>query len=530
MSERYDTGYPEDEPVIGGTGFEPPQRPLTPPGQPRYIGAAVADDFEEPEIGYAEPLDDEYDEEPEFYDEDDEYGYYDEDYDEEIPARQPMFYVFVALAALVGGLVVFLLFSLVNNGGEGGGGGATGFAVRIDSPVKDKRVEIGKTEEVIVQASATQPIALFELFVGDRLADSLQVTETPPDNKYIATLQYTLPAKGNYDLKVKITTSTGETKESDKVRVIAIEPVGERPQTIRGKVVADTTLRTGPGDQFPESTTLKAGEEVTILGKDRQVNWLLVETAAGPRWARRNAIEEFDSLDLVQVREPTATPRPTQEPTSTQLPSPSPSASASPSPSANAPDFVPVNAVLIDGGTVLRVTIQNVSTNAYDGALVVGVSGDVNAPEVAVAAKLAANGGSATIDFEVNPPITATGKKAVVSVDPKNAVREGREDNNSATFVLLPPEEEPKLEILAPTVQAAAIAVTIRNSGGAMPATTVQVRVKVGASEASQSQTIALAKGQTANFSVSKPGTGAATVEVVINGQVVATANITIDS
>jgi hypothetical protein len=63
-----------------------------------------------------------------------------------------------------------------------------------------------------------------------------------------------------------------------------------------------------------------------------------------------------------------------------------------------------------------------------------------------------------------------------------------------------------------------------------MPATTVQVRVKVGASEASQSQTIALAKGQTANYSISKPGTGAATVEVVINGQVVATANFTIDS
>lgn len=173
-------------------------------------------------------------------------------------------------------------------------------------------------------------------------------------------------------------------------------------------------------------------------------------------------------------------------------------------------------------------TVQNVSTNAYEGALVVGVSGDVNAPEVAVAADLPGNGGTATIDFEVSPPITSTGKKAVVSVDPKNAVREAREDNNGATFVLLPPEEEPNIEILTPTVQPSAVAVTIRNSGGAMPATTVTVRIKVGQSEASQQQTIALAKGQTGNFSISKPGTGEATIEVVINGQVVASAALDI--
>jgi hypothetical protein len=191
---------------------------------------------------------------------------------------------------------------------------------------------------------------------------------------------------------------------------------------------------------------------------------------------------------------------------------------------------VPVNAVLLDGGGVLRVTVQNVSTNAYDGALVVGVSGDVNAPEVAIGANLAGNGGTATIDFEVSPPITSSGKKAVVSVDPKNAVREAREDNNSATFVLLPPEEEPDIQILTPTVQPGSIAVTIRNDGGPMPATGVTVRIKVGNAAAEASQTIALAKGQTANYSISKPGTGAATIEVVINGQVVASAGFNIDS
>ena len=521
MSDRYDTDYPDDEPVIGGS-YPPP----APPPLPTYIGAPVID-YEEPvaQAGYA---DEEYDDE--YYDEGDEYEYYDDEYDSGTPARQPMFYIFIAMAALVGGIVVFLLFSLVSNSGgnNGGGGGDTKFDVRIDSPAKDKRIEIGKSEDVSVQATATEPISRFELYVGDQLTDSVDVTETPADNKYRAILHLTLQAKGNYDIFVRVTSSNGATKDSSKVRVIAIEPVGERPQTIKGKVVADTTLRAGPGDNFPESGTLKGGQEVTILGKDKAINWLLIDSPQGQRWAKRTAIDPLDSLDLVPIRDVTPTPAPTQAPTNTAIPSPSPSASVSPSPNPNSPDFVPTNAVLIDGGTVLRVTVQNVSNTAYNGPLVVGVGGDVPAKEVVFDAKLAANGGSATVDFDINPPVTAPGKKAVVSVDPKNAVKELREDNNSATFVLLPPEEAPQITIQAPTVTPSAVSITIQNTGGPLTATNVTVRVKVGNAEAAQSQNIALAKNQTATFSVSKPGTGDATAEVVINGQVVASASFTI--
>jgi hypothetical protein len=543
MSERYGTGYPDDEPVIGGGGFAPPSAPLIPPGLPHYIGGTVETEYDEPEIGahsngysengYSENgyAEDEYAEDDEYYEEeDDEYGYYEDDYDAESPARQPMFYVFVALAALVGGIVVFLLFSLVNNDNKdgGGGGGSTSFAVKIDSPPKDKRIEIGKSEEVIVQASATESISLFELFVGDRLADSVNVTETPPDNKYRATLKYTLPARGNYDLMVKVTSSSGATKESDKVRVIAIEPVGERPQTIRGKVVADTTLRSGPGDSYPEVGTLKAGEEVTILGKSKQIDWLLIDTAQGQKWAKRTAIDPLDSLDLVPQRDVTPTPAPTQEPTRTTIPSPSPSASASPTANPNAPDFVPTNAILLEGGARLRVTLQNVSTNAYNGPLTIEVSGDVGSKELAIAANVPGNGGTATVEFDLGTPITTAGKKAVVSVDPKNAVKESREDNNGATFVLLPPEVAPEINILAPTVTPSNIAITIKNDGGPMTATNVTVRVKVGTAENSESKNIALATGQSQTFSVSNPGAGQATAEVVINGEVVASANFTI--
>ena len=233
---------------------------------------------------------------------------------------------------------------------------------------------------------------------------------------------------------------------------------------------------------------------------------------------------ELDSLDLVPTRDVTPTPAPTQPPTATT--SPSPSVSTSPTPNPDAPDFVPTNAVLINGGAALRVTVQNSSTNAYNGPLVIAVSGDVPAAEVVIDAQLAANG-TATVDFTVSPPITTTGKKAIVSVDPKNAVKEARENNNDATFVLLPPEESPKISIDAPVV-ADKITITIRNDGGPLAATTVTVRVKAENSEAAQSQNIALANGQTATFVVSKPGVGAATADVLINSQVAASADFTI--
>jgi len=182
--------------------------------------------------------------------------------------------------------------------------------------------------------------------------------------------------------------------------------------------------------------------------------------------------------------------------------------------------------VLVEGGSVLRVTVQNSSNNPYNGPLVIAVSGDVPAAEIVIDANLGANG-TATVDFDLNPPITTDKKKAVVSVDPKNAIKESRENNNDATFVLLAPEEAPAIVVQAPTV-ADKITVTIKNNGGPLAATTVTVRVKAENSEAAQSQNLALATGQTATFVVSKPGTGAATAEVVINDQVVASAEFTI--
>lgn len=518
MSDRY-SSTPDDEPIIGATYVPQPVYPAPPPRGETYIGGQA--------IGYA-PAPPEYDSEEEWADDYDEYGEeyeYDQPYGyyEDEPARQPMFYVFLALAAVVGGIVVFLLFSLISN--AGGNGLLTDFAVQIESPPADKHVKIGNPEEVFVRATATEPIVLFELFQDDRLLDSVQISDTPADNRYEATLALLFEEKGTFEIFVRVTSSSGATRDSKKVRLVAIEPVGERPQTISGRVVADTTLRAGPGVGFDEVGKLQAGDQVTILGKSANLDWLLVEVSgqSGSRWARRTAIDPLDTLDLVPVRDVTPTPGPTQTPTPQQSPTPT----ESPSPSPNSPDFVPTNATLAGGGSLLRVTVANQSNSPYSGPLVVAISGQsIASQELVVEANIAANGGTVVVQFSLNPPLTSQdNNRVLVEVDPGNAVRELREDNNGATFVLLPPEESPNIIVQQPTLTANSINVTIQNTGGSLASTNVTVRMVFGQSINSQTQSVTLENGGTANFTIARPpGSGDAVAEVVIGGQVVASA------
>ncbi|PFG74630.1 CARDB domain-containing protein [Tepidiforma thermophila] len=515
MSNRFGSSY-DNEPVIGAT--------YPPDDEPVIGGSYPPDEPAPPTIGgyTGEP----YYEDDEFAGED---GYWDDEYyaDAEPPARQPMFYLFLFLAAVVGGVLVFLVLNLVRGDGGNSGTPATEFAVQIESPTRDQRLEINREHEAIVQASATVPLRRFELFVGDRVVDAIDLAEVPPDNRYRATLRFTLPGKGTYELFVRVFAESGASKDSAKVRVVAIEPVGERPQSIQGRVVADATLREGPGDTFAEAGSLRAGAQVTITGKTRDLSWLLVQPPAGRAgWVRRAAIEPLDTLDLVPVRDVTPTPVPTA--TATPEPSPTATVSPSPSPSANAPDFVPTNAVLASGGAVLRVTVSNVSNNAYSGPLVVAVGGDVPQQELAVNVNLPANGGSTVVEFPVSPPITQPEARAVVTVDPANIVREQREDNNGATFVLQPPVEAPNLVITSATVTTTTVDVVVRNDGGPLPVSTVVVQVQLGGETTSKSVSIALATGQSSPvISVARPaGSGQATVTVYVGNQPLASTTV----
>src|SRR3982751_2294096 len=111
MSERYGA-FPPDEPVIGAVlPPPPPGTPATPTLDP------YDDEFEEegyaPEDEWEGEYDDGYEEEP----------YYGDYYDD-APAGEPMFYVFVGLAALIGAAAVFLLFPVVRNDDNNGAAGA----------------------------------------------------------------------------------------------------------------------------------------------------------------------------------------------------------------------------------------------------------------------------------------------------------------------------------------------------------------------------------------------------------------------
>ncbi len=517
MSDRFGS-EPPDKPIIGAN---PSRTPPPPPPRPPVIGGYSEEPLPSADWEDEGPYDDDYD----YGDEDEDY--YDEYYDD-APARQPMFYVLLALAAIVGGIFIFLLYSIVTGNGGDEPKKLTDLKIVIDQPFQNERIETGKPLTVSMRANSTEPINRIELLINGNVVDQFLPPPPPPaDLTYAHSFNWRFSAKGDYKVIVRVTSESGGTRSSDAVTVVAFEGVGDKPVAIKGKVLASVSMRTGPGESFEAVGRLNPGDDVNVLGKTRDSEWLLIESNNQQRWVPRTAIELLESLALVPVREATPVPA-----TPTSTPSRSPSPSPSPSPTANprAPDFAPTNAVLVDGGARLRVTIANLSSNAHAGSLVVSVSGvGPGTLTQAFGVNLPANG-NATVDFDLNPPVTGQ-KTAQVKVDPDNAIKEANEDNNVASFGLTPPLDQPEIVITGASVQAGGINVTIQNNGGPLAATTVTVRVKIVAtgSESSQPQNLALAKGQSATFSgIVKPGTGAAIVEVVVGGQVLASQAIVI--
>ncbi len=512
MSDRYGS-YPPDEPVIGASY---PPSVTSAPDEP-YISAS----------GYG-PQDDDYEEDDEYYDDEyDDDEYYDDGYYEETPARQPLFYVFVGLAALVGGIIIFLLITLLNGGSDGSKAAATDFKVLIQSPLPNARIEVGKAEDVAVSAKSTEQITRFELFRDDQSVDSQSLTSEPgTDGTYTANATLKLPAfdrKGTSKIFVRVTSVSGAHKDSDPVTLIAIEPVGAKPQTIKGKVIADAGVHDAPQDESPVTSTITSGAMVTILGRTTDSSWLLIDVQNG-RWVKRNAIEPQDSLDLVPVRDPTPVPAPSPTNTTVATPSPQPS----PTVDANAPDFVAQNASLEDGGARLQVTVTNSSAHSYTGPLVVAVSG-VNPGTLTqvFSVNLPANG-STTVSFDLNP-VVSTQVTATVRVDPENAIKEANEDNNRVAVVLQPPVAQPDLVITNSAIGPDSVTVTIKNNGGALPSSSVKVRLSLDNGNATDStKSIALAKGQEISFAVPRPGNGDCTVTVLVDDVPVASSKITI--
>lgn len=498
MSEN----YPPDEPIIGADPSPFPSEPIpTPYGSSRAAGSAIGEEpLWEEEEGYDG---DGYDDEGDYAEDDGYYG--------EAPVRQPMFYVFIALAGVVLVVLAFLVFSFVHSGGSSSKKATTGFNVQIDQPLPNQTIVVGTDQSVSVQAKATEAITRIQLYVNDRLVDETDPTDAPADGIYRANFKLNLPSKGDYTIYVRVTAASTATKDSTKVTVHAVEQIGDRPVSVAGKVITPTIARVAPSDNADSVRQLNAGETVNILGKTADTAWLLVDIGGPePRWVKRDAIQEQDSLALVPVRAPTPVPAPS----STATPAGSPSATTI----ANAPDFAPTNAVLTPDGTRLRVTIVNLASNGYAGALVVSVTGvPVSPAKQAFNVSIPANG-STTVDFVLSSPITAQAS-AKVQVDPDQAIAETNRDNNTATFVLQPAVEPPNLTITSAVPSGSQVSVTITNVGGELKSTQVVVRETFGTTTIDQQVTMALVKGQSIPVLIQKPPAGSAVVQLFIGGQ-----------
>jgi hypothetical protein len=195
------------------------------------------------------------------------------------------------------------------------------------------------------------------------------------------------------------------------------------------------------------------------------------------------------------------------------------------------PDFAPTNASLIEGGTVLRITISNRTGGAFSGAMVVAVSDvPVESPQLAFQVRIAGNG-STTVDFRLTTPVTQQ-SRARVRLDPANAIAEVTKDNNEANFVLAPPVEAPRIAMQA-VIDGSIIRVTISNSGADVNATgaVVRMRTTVGGVNQTIERPLALMlpRGGAASVELPKPsGPSTATIDLLINGQPVAEAQVNV--
>ena len=535
MTDQGGRSTPDDEPVIGLDDLETVfarggARARS--GEPPEIGAPIDESAPAPltETENAEEYDDEFDGFEDEYDESaSSYGRYEDFYEDESPARQPVFYVFVALAVLVGGLFVFFLMTIFQGGDDGPSATATtaqtSILVSVDAPMSGTFVEVGEDVEVNVRARAGEDIIRFELYRGADAVDRVNASLPDADGIYSAILKMRFEEKGEFAFVVRVVAESGAEQDSPEVRLTVIEPVGgtNKPK-VEGTALALVTLRVGPGDNFASAGNLEPGEEITILGRTRDSQWLLVDRGSG-LWVPTAAIRTADSLALVDVQEPTPTPvPPTPAASSSPDPSGSPSATVSPTVSVDAPDFIPANASLVEAGAKLLVTVANIAPSEFSGALVVSVA-DIGAGGTIaqVFDVLIPAGGTVVVEFEITPPVSEP-KTARITIDPDLAVADSNEDNNSASFGLTPPADSPNLVISDINVLETAVEVTIRNEGGPLASSPVTVRVTVGASTTStEVPALALANDQsTAPISVLRPGNGTATVQVLVNEQLVA--------
>ena len=536
MSEQDRPGPPDEDPVIGGDSPPPSPPPSDDPDQ-GVIGVTPPQPARRPlDPWEAQHLRRETPDLRTYGRDGPRAGYYGAT--QRSAGRTAAIYVSTIAALVIGGILIFLLFQVLGGDDEAPPITPTPEAVvaqaRIESPVPGERVTVNQERAVIVSVVSGEDIVRFELLVSGIVTDQQFSGTVTAENTYAAVLQARFEAAGAYDLVVRAFTATGEEIVSDPIQVVAIpEPIATPEVLTICEIVGVASLRTGPGEVYNQAGTLEPGDVVTVTGKTLNLQWLQIERGGG-LWVRFNAVETTCDLTDVPFVEPppppTATPTPptsdSEEDPETPTPTPSegtPTEVVSP----NAPDFVPSDAVLIERGATLRITITNTSTNPFSGAIVVRVDGvDASPAEQVVNVAMDPNG-TAAVNFTIDPPVTVQAS-VMVTVDPDEAIAESSEDNNTVEFVLAPPPEGPVLS-LVPGITGGALSITIQNDGEALSTNDARLVVSVpGETTTRTISPLAVPEGQSVTIGgIAVPATGESIrVTLFIDGVNIATATV----
>ena len=385
-------------------------------------------------------------------------------------------------------------------------------SARIESPAPGHRVAVDEELSVIAIVTSGEDVARFQLLVSSIISDEVPGGRMTGANTYEATLSASFRAAGAYNLVVRAHTASGKQVDSAPLQVIVNPPQTATPvPPVTATVTTDTVMREGPGEAYGQVGELQGQTVVTLIGRTADQQWLQIETGGG-LWIRRNAVE-LSATAIADLPEAAAPPPPTATATppsqdgdgadGTPVATPSPEATVEP----DAPDFIPTNAVLLDGGATLRVTIANASTNAFSGAVVLRVEDAPASPAEQVVNVSMEPNGEAAVNFTLDPPLDEQATVRVI-VDPDEAIDESNEDNNAADFIVVPPPEGPALSLTA-SVTEGALAVTIQNAGGALSSNDASLVVSVPGETLTRTLSpLEIAAGESTVVDFAAPGTG----------------------
>jgi len=449
--------------------------------------------------------------------------------------RTAAIYFFTLATLVIGGILIFLLFQVLNEGGDNPAEPlppAVEAVARIESPTPGARITQNEELTVIVSVVAGEDIVRFELFVTGIITDQEFTVRKTGKHTYASVLTASFDAAGAYDLVVRAYTASGQQVISDAIQIVVVPPTVATPEPdVVASIVAVASMRLGPDEGHNQAGTLEPGQVVTVIGRTGDQQWLQIANGGG-LWVRFSAVDIApEALADVPIVEPpplpdsTPTSPPTGNPDATVTPSPTPSPTPAPVP--NAPDFIATNAVSLEGGSILRITLTNASTSPFEGVIVVRVEQVPANPSEQILDIAVEPNGSAAVNFAIDPPI---GEQTVVTVtiDPDDAIAESNEDNNVTEFIIVPPPEGAILSLSAGANEGV-LSITIQNDGATLTTNDARLIVSVpGETLERVISPLSISQGESTTIDgIVAPRTGEAIrVTLFIDGANVATATV----